>query len=78
MKLKRLILIPLLSTILFAFNSQKYINKNYCDQIIINPYYKVCYDYKLMGAKAITYTLDGEKVNKINIKNVQVFILKNH
>ncbi len=68
MKLKRLILIPLLSTILFAFNSQKYINKNYCDQIIINPYYKVCYDYKLMGAKAITYILDGEKVNKINIK----------
>lgn len=58
----------MLSNTLFAFNSQEYINKNYCDKIITNPYFKICYDYKLMGARTITYTLDGDKVNKVNIK----------
>lgn len=53
---------------LFAFNSQEYMNNNYCDKLITNPYFKVCYDYKLMGAKTIIYTLYGDKVNEINIK----------
>lgn len=68
MKLKILLLIPILSSSIFAFNTSKYINQDHCDQLIINPYFKVCYDYNLIGAKVISYTLDGEKVNKINIK----------
>jgi len=68
MKLKTLILIPILSSSIFAFNDIEYISNDHCDQLIINPYFKVCYDYTLMGAKAISYTLDGEKVNKVNIK----------
>lgn len=66
----------LLTTSLFAFSNQSYMNTNYCDKIIANPYFKVCYDYHLMGAKTIAYTLDGNNVNKINIKNDRVFILK--
>ena len=66
--LKKITLMVLLTNTIFAFNSQKYMNNNYCDQIITNPYFKVCYDYDLMGAKTISYTLDGDKVNKVNIK----------
>lgn len=66
--LKGIILIALFSNALFAFNSQAYMNKSHCDKIIKNPYFKVCYDYKLMGAKSITYTLDAQTVNKVNIK----------
>lgn len=68
MLFKKIILIALLSNILFAFNSQEYMSKNYCDKIITNPYMNICYDYNLMGAKTITYTLNGDKVNKVNIK----------
>lgn len=60
--------ILLLTVTLFSFNSQKYMNNNYCDQIIKNPYFTVCYDYNYMGAKTISYRLDGNKVNDINIK----------
>lgn len=65
---KKIMLIALLSNILFAFNSQDYMNKKNCDKIISNPYMHICYDYNLMGAKIITYTLDGDKVNEVNIK----------
>ena len=68
MKFEKFILLLSLTNSLFAFNNQKYINETHCDQIITNPYFKVCYDYKLKGAKTITYTLDGDKVNLINIK----------
>lgn len=68
MLLKRFILIALLGNTLFAFDGKAYMNSNYCDQLITNPYFKVCYDYKLMGARTITYTLDGKNVNNINIK----------
>jgi endonuclease G len=68
MKLKTLLIIPILSSSIFAFNATEYVSNDHCDQLIVNPYFKVCYDYKLMGTKAVSYTLDGEKVNKINIK----------
>ena len=58
----------LLTTILFAFPSELYLNKNYCDNLIIKPTFKICYDYDFMGAKTISYTLDGDKVNDVNIK----------
>ena len=73
MKLKTLLLIPILSSSIFAFNTTEYISNDHCDQLIINPYFKVCYDHGLMGAKAISYTLDGNKVNKINIKKSPSF-----
>jgi len=68
MKLKYLLIIPILSSTIFAFNSAEYISSDHCDKLVTNPYFKVCYDYNLMGAKAITYTLDRDKINEINIK----------
>ena len=65
---KILLTITLFTMTLFSFNSQAYMNKNHCDKLIQNPYFKVCYDYKLMGAKTITYTLNANKVNEVNIK----------
>jgi len=60
--------LSLLSVSLFAFNSQAYMNESYCDQLISNSYFKVCYDYDAMGAKTVSYTLSGDKVNDVNIK----------
>ena len=47
-----------------------YINKhsNECDQVLDKKYYQICYDYKAKGAHIVEYTLDGDKVNAINIK----------
>lgn len=67
MKLKQLLLIPFLSSSIFALDATEYLNSDHCNQIIKNPYFQVCYDYDLMGAKAISYTLDGDKVNEVNI-----------
>jgi DNA/RNA endonuclease G (NUC1) len=67
MKLKTLLLIPILSSSIFAFNPTAYLS-DHCDQLIVNPYFKVCYDYKLMGTKAVSYALDGEKVNRVTCK----------
>jgi len=68
MLIKNIIFLSLITSSLFSFQNENYMNNNYCDKLIINPYFKVCYDYKLMGAKTITYTLNGENVNNINIK----------
>lgn len=48
--------------------ASKYINDKVCDQIIDKTLYKTCYSYKMKGALATSYTLDGKLVNKINIK----------
>ena len=39
-----------------------------CDQIIDKQVYKICYSYRYKGALAVWYKLDGNLVNKINIK----------
>ncbi len=44
-----------------------FINREKCNQIIDNEFIKICYDYKLKGAKAVSYTLDGDLVNETNI-----------
>jgi len=46
----------------------RYINNRNCDQILDKKYYKICYDYKMKGARYTSYTLDGSKVNAVNIK----------
>jgi len=45
-----------------------FINKRNCDQILDKGYYQICYDYSAKGARYVTYTLDGSKVNAGNIK----------
>jgi len=73
MKYKLLFLIILIAHNLFAINLSDYINKQNCDQIIDKQVYIICYDYKMKGAKYVTYTLDGNKVNAINIKKRSSF-----
>ena len=68
-------LITLISTIttLQATDLNEYINKANCDQIIDKQVFTICYDYKLKGAKYVAYTLDGAKVNAVNIKKRNSF-----
>ncbi len=47
---------------------QKVLSKDNCDQIIDNSYIKICYSYRYKAAKAVVYTLDGDLVDAVNIK----------
>ena len=59
----------LASTIyLYATDLSHFINKKNCDQIINKQVYTICYSYKMKGALFVAYTLDGNKVNSVNIK----------
>jgi len=72
--MKQLLLITMLFSLnLFATNLTDYINKNNCDQIIDKQVFTICYDYKMKGAKYVAYTLDGNKVNAVNIKKRSSF-----
>ncbi len=62
------LLILLISISLNATNVNDYITKKNCDQIIDKQVFKICYDYKMKGAKFVSYTLQGDLVNKENIK----------
>lgn len=66
--MKQLTLILLFLTSLYATNISDYINKQNCDQIVDKQIYTVCYDYKLKSALFVAYTIDGNLVNKENIK----------
>jgi len=52
----------------YAININQFINNRDCNQIIDKKFFKICYDYDYKGPKAVAYTLDGELVNKNNIK----------
>ncbi|MCG3705802.1 DNA/RNA non-specific endonuclease [Aliarcobacter butzleri] len=64
--------ILLSSTVIIGLNAtdiSNFINLNTCDQIIDKQVFKICYSYKYKGALAVWYELDGNLVNKNNIKN---------
>jgi endonuclease G len=44
------------------------LSDNKCDQIIDKEFFKVCYDYGLKMAKGLSYLLEGDLVNELNIK----------
>jgi len=73
MNLFTLIITALLSLNLFATNLIDYINKKNCNQVIDKQVFTICYDYKMKGAKYVAYTLDGSKVNSVNIKKRSSF-----
>jgi endonuclease G len=47
---------------------RKFINKSRCNQIIDKEFLTVCYDFKLKEAKSVYYSLEGDLVNELNIK----------
>jgi len=71
--MKLLITILLIYTSVYATNLTDYINKQNCNQIIDKQVYTICYNYKAKGARYVAYTLDGNKVNAVNIKKRSAF-----
>jgi endonuclease G, mitochondrial len=68
--------ILLSSTVIAALNAtdiSDFINLKNCDQVIDKQVFKICYSYKYKGALAVWYELDGNLVNKNNIKARPVF-----
>jgi len=53
-----------------------FINQKNCDQIIDKKYYTICYDYNMKGARYVSYTLDGSKVNSLNIRKRPRFYIE--
>jgi len=51
-----------------ATEIRDFINNRNCDQVLDKKYYKICYDYQLKAATYVGYKLDGNLVNKVNIK----------
>ena len=54
----------LFSVHLFAASHNAYFDQNFCDQVIDKKVFVICYDYDYKAAKAVTYTLYGDKVKK--------------
>lgn len=73
MKKIALLTLLLFTTLLQATDLSQYINKQNCSQIIDKQVFTICYDYKAKGAKYVVYTLDGTKVNSVNIKKRSKF-----
>ncbi len=73
MKKIALLILFLLSSLLNATNLSDYINKENCSKIIDKKIFIICYDYEMKGAKYVAYTLDGAKVNTVNIKKRNSF-----
>jgi len=51
-----------------ATTMRDYINKQNCDQVLDKGYYQICYDYHAKGARFVAYTLQGNQVDRGNIK----------
>ncbi len=62
-----------LSLVLNATDLSTYINKQNCSQIIDKQVFTICISYKMKGARYVGYTLDGNKVNAVNIKKRNSF-----
>ena len=57
-------LLILLTAFLEAAPFSPYFNKNICSQVIDKDVFVICYDYNYKAAKAVAYTLHGDKVGK--------------
>jgi endonuclease G len=47
----------------------KFINSKKCNQIIDKEFFEICYNYSLKVATSVAYTLEGDLVNELNIKD---------
>jgi endonuclease G, mitochondrial len=66
--LKKILLSSTVISLLSATDISDFINLKNCDQIIDKQVFKICYSYEHKGALAVWYELDGNLVNKNNIK----------
>ena len=66
---KKLTLITLfIPNIIYAISVDDFITNEKCDQIIDKIFFTICYDYNLKSAKVVSYTLQGDLVNELNIE----------
>ena len=54
----------------------KFINKDDCDKILDKEFLYICYDHHLKVAKSVAYTLYGDLVNELNIKERPSFYIE--
>ena len=71
--MRSLLSILVLALSLQAAQLSDYVNTKNCDQVVDKQLYKICYSYKYKGALSGWVTLDGNKVNVVNIKKRQRF-----
>lgn len=71
--IKIFILALLLTKSLLAISSQDFINSSDCNQIVDKTFITICYDYDLKAPKAVSYTLQGDLVNEVNIEKRPYF-----
>lgn len=71
--MKILLSFSLSFTYLLSTEISDFINKEACDQVVNKSVYSVCYDYYHKGATYVGYVLNGELVNKVNIKKRDSF-----
>lgn len=68
-----LYILLLINSYLYSYSIEDFINKKNCSQIVDKQVFTVCYDYGFKGAKYVAYELDGNLVNKLNIKDRERF-----
>jgi len=55
---------------------EKFVDENNCSQIIDNEFIVMCYDYKKKAVKAVSYTLEGDLMNELNIEERPSFYVE--
>ena len=55
---------------------EKFVNESNCSQIIDNEFIVMCYDYKKKAVKAVSYTLEGDLMNELNIEERPSFYVE--
>jgi endonuclease G len=77
--MKKLLLLSLFTSSVFAVDVNQFINNKNCNQIITNSVFKACYDYSLKGSRYIAYTVDGTKLTdaEVHIKKRPSFYPEN-
>ncbi|NEW60052.1 DNA/RNA non-specific endonuclease [Sulfurovum sp. bin170] len=56
--------------------TKQFINEDNCHQILDKEFLTICYDYNLKVAKSVSYTLYGDLVNELNIKERPSFYVE--
>lgn len=60
--------ISLTASLLYSASISDYVDVQQCDFLIDKQVFEICYNKTMKGADAVWYTLNGDKVNAVNIK----------
>ena len=71
--LTKMIMPILIISPIYAITAEDFINVEKCNQIIDNGFIRICYSYDLKAPKAVSYVLQGDLVNEVNIEERPYF-----